>query len=72
MSARFGTSARKWENGFVRLPNCFVALHTAKQSWRNCASFQNTERAGGSEPLLTAHRPLLCRFQAFSPAGENR
>lgn len=44
MSARFGTSARKWENGFVRLPNCFVALHTAKQSWRNCALFQNAAR----------------------------
>jgi hypothetical protein len=43
MGQRFGTSARKEENGFVRAPNCFVAPLATTHSGRKCELFQRTE-----------------------------
>jgi len=43
MGQRFGTSARKGENGFVRAPNCFVAQLAMKHSRRKCEFFQRAD-----------------------------
>jgi uncharacterized protein (DUF2235 family) len=43
MGQRFGTSARKEENGFVRAWNCFVARLATKHSRRKCEFFQRAE-----------------------------
>jgi hypothetical protein len=43
MGQRFGTSARKKENGFVSARNCFVARPATKHSRQKCEFFQRTE-----------------------------
>jgi hypothetical protein len=43
MGQRFGTSARKKENGFVRTRKCFVALPATKHSRQKCEFFQRAE-----------------------------
>jgi hypothetical protein len=49
-SPRFGTSARKGENGFVRHENCFVAEGSTKHSGQKCEYSQYAENSEISAP----------------------
>src|SRR5450432_2386745 len=59
MSQRFGTSAQKGENGFVRQENCFVSPVPTKHSRRKCEYSQCAERwrcsaPGSGRPMVRA------------------
>src|SRR5215475_4562208 len=68
-SPRFGTSARKGENGFVRQENCFVAGGSTKHSGQKCEYSQYAENSQISVPekfrfrrpysIFAAHQRLL-------------
>jgi hypothetical protein len=48
-SQRFGTSARKGENGFVRKENCFVEAVSTKHSRQKCEDSQRGTKRQISE-----------------------
>jgi len=80
MGRRFGTSARKGENGFVRARNCFVARPATKHSRQKCEFFQSAENwnkiagemtAGAQGPLyvfLSLRKSASGAAHCFMPA----